>query len=64
MAERRTVSQNPTGRVLNLSDPRVFEAVKKRAYELYCKRGYTHGNDKKDWFEAEKQITRELGLMR
>lgn len=35
--------------------------MQKRAYELYAKRSYNHGNDLADWFEAERQIKRELG---
>jgi hypothetical protein len=26
------------------------------AYALLAKKGYTHGNDRQDWFEAEKII--------
>ncbi|MEW6008751.1 MAG: DUF2934 domain-containing protein [Candidatus Omnitrophota bacterium] len=36
--------------------------IAKRAYELYEKRGYSHGNDWSDWFEAERQIRREMRL--
>lgn len=49
---------------LNVSNEKVFEAIRKRAYDLYCKRGYTNGNDMKDWLEAEKQVKREMGLSR
>lgn len=30
--------------------------VAKKAYELYAKRGYSHGNDLGDWLEAEKSV--------
>jgi hypothetical protein len=30
--------------------------IAKKAYELYVKRGYSHGNDKNDWYEAEKYV--------
>ena len=32
------------------------EEVRKVAYGLYEKRGYRHGDDWKDWFEAEAII--------
>lgn len=35
--------------------------VQKRAYELYAKRGFSHGNDLADWLEAERQIKKEMG---
>ena len=44
------------GGSLNTSDRKVLESIRKHAYELYCKRGYTHGNDVTDWLEAEKQV--------
>ncbi len=52
------------GGFINVSDQNVYEAIRKRAYELYCKRGRTDGNDMKDWFEAEKQVRKEMGSMR
>lgn len=50
--------------VLNVKHEKTFEMIRKRAYELYCKKGYKNGNDRSDWFEAEKQVKRELGLPR
>jgi hypothetical protein len=32
------------------------EEVRRRAYELYMRRGGTHGGDKDDWFEAEREL--------
>ncbi len=49
---------------MNISNEKVFEAVRKRAYELYLKRGATHGSDQADWLEAERQVKRELNLSR
>ena len=46
----------------DLSNPRVFEQVKKRAYELFCKKGHKHGNDISDWLEAERLVKKELEL--
>lgn len=40
---------------------KIQELVRKKAYELYQKRGCTAGNDMADWFEAEKLVKKELG---
>ena len=30
--------------------------IEEKAYELYERRGYSHGNDLADWLEAERMI--------
>lgn len=64
MADRGFRTVGKRNNTLNISDQKVYEAIRKRAYELYLQRqgGSTQGNDKTDWFEAEKQIKRELGM--
>lgn len=47
-------------KVANTCD--LFSRIQQRAYSLYERRGYTSGNDWADWFEAECQVKRELGL--
>ncbi len=47
---------------LNILDPKVYEMIRKRAYDIYARRGHAHGNDQHDWFEAERQVKRELSL--
>ena len=32
------------------------EEVEKRAYQKYTERGGAHGDDQKDWYEAEKEL--------
>jgi hypothetical protein len=32
------------------------ESVKKRAYELYQKRDGNPGNDRDDWYKAEREV--------
>jgi hypothetical protein len=41
------------------SDP-LIEKIRLRAFELYERRGETHGQDAEDWFEAERQIRTEV----
>lgn len=33
--------------------------IQKKAYELYKEKGYSHGNDWADWFEAESLVESE-----
>ena len=34
--------------------------IASRAFEIYASRGREHGHDQADWFEAERQLRREL----
>ncbi len=34
----------------------LCEKIQKKAYELFEKRGYTHGDDLADWLKAEKLV--------
>lgn len=36
--------------------------IQQKAYCLFEKRGYSHGNDWLDWLEAECQVKKELGV--
>lgn len=36
------------------------ESIVKRAYELYCERGYRHGNALEDWLDAEREILSQI----
>ena len=38
----------------------LFALIEKKAYEFYQSRGYQHGSDQGDWFEAEKVVLAEL----
>jgi hypothetical protein len=64
MTERKTTGTKKATTSLNLSNEKVFEEIRKRAYELFCKRGASNGDDMRDWLEAEKQVKRELGMTR
>lgn len=39
----------------------INEAVSARAYELYARRGYTHGHDFDDWLRAESEVLGSSG---
>ncbi len=38
------------------------DQIAKRAYEKWCKRGKPQGTDKQDWYEAEAELKREIGM--
>jgi hypothetical protein len=35
-----------------------YDAIARRAYELYVARGLTDGHDLDDWLEAERELRR------
>ena len=41
-----------------LEGERLREAIARRAYELYQRRGGAHGRDLDDWLQAERELTR------
>jgi hypothetical protein len=34
----------------------THEQIARRAYEIFCARGGTHGNPQDDWFQAEREL--------
>ncbi len=42
------------------SEQEVFSMIEKKAYEIFEKRGFTHGDDQHDWFMAEKAVRASL----
>jgi hypothetical protein len=41
-------------------DTSLREKIERRAYEIYLRRGSTHGSHEDDWAQAEKEIMAEL----
>lgn len=37
----------------------MADAIARRAYELYCARGYEDGHDVEDWVNAERELRGE-----
>lgn len=56
-----TKNENPTRQEVNgrMDDRTIHERIAERAYELYQKRGQSHGNDLDDWLEAERIVLSE-----
>ena len=38
----------------------IQQDIARRAYEIFEQRGYTHGDDLSDWFQAENEIVRSV----
>ena len=51
---KQSASKRTFGR--NSGNQNLCEKIQRKAYELFEKRGYTHGNDLADWLEAEKLV--------
>ncbi len=41
-------------------DTSIREKIEQRAYEIYLRRGSTHGSHEDDWAQAEKEIMAEI----
>jgi len=41
--------------------PQILEAIRRRATELYLRRGGIEGHDEENWYQAEAEIIRETG---
>ena len=44
-----------------LSGEELNQAIRQRAYELYCQRGQQGGSPEDDWKRAEQEILRQYG---
>ena len=44
------------------TDTELRVMIEKKAYELYAKRGNSHGNDLDDWLKAEGIVKRQYNL--
>jgi len=44
-----------------MDDEVLRQRIAEKAYELYEKRGQSHGQDLDDWLEAERLVLSEIG---
>lgn len=42
--------------IKDLKSGELFSLIEKKAYEIFERRGYSHGQDQNDWYEAEKFV--------
>jgi hypothetical protein len=43
-----------------LGQEELHALIEKKAYEIFINRGYSHGNDQGDWYQAEKAVLNNL----
>lgn len=63
-ARKKDVKSRQFQPVLTLvhSEEEFQTQIAKRAYELYEQRGWQHGNDQADWFQAENEVSTQRAL--
>ena len=55
--KNKTREKKSTVRALRVDESlRLEEQVAQRAHELWYQRGYEHGADLADWFQAEREL--------
>jgi hypothetical protein len=60
-SEKKRVSSRAKEKISGeTGSEKLFSLIERRAFELYQKRGCIHGNDKGDWYEAEKAVLANL----
>ena len=60
MPRKKTAQKTKTERKISADE--FIARVRMKAYELYEKRGFSHGQDLDDWLEAERIVKKELGI--
>lgn len=45
-----------------ISQEEFYSLIGQKAYEFFEKRGYQHGDDQRDWYEAEKAVKSEYKI--
>jgi len=59
-AVKRTVIKENKNFATVISPEEINQKIQERAYEIYERRGGSHGDDLSDWLQAEEQIISEL----
>jgi hypothetical protein len=63
-AVSRKTSPAPPADILHATAPTLHPShqdISARAYQLFLRRGATHGHDYSDWFAAERELTEDVG---
>jgi len=55
-AKKMMKKASPQASAKSSSGQNIHGEIQKKAFELFEKRGYAHGNDLSDWLEAEKIV--------
>jgi hypothetical protein len=56
------VAEKPSARQVKTPVSLTFEQIAERAKILWKERGCPSGQDDKNWYDAEKQLKKELGV--
>lgn len=56
VSKAKSPSKTKTKTKKKISTEELYDLIAKKAYQIYVDRGFTHGDDHGDWFEAEKQV--------
>ena len=59
-AAKKTASSKE--KKMSITETELSALVERRAYELFCKRGCSHGDNHADWYIAEKEVKRKLKI--
>ena len=54
---KKSVSQDSKKTKKKIAPEEFYTLIAKKAYEFYVDRGYSHGDDQMDWYEAEKAVS-------
>ncbi len=58
MTKSSSKAKKSTSRRKKVSWEEWNTLIAQKAYEIFEKRGYSHGNDQTDWYEAEKMVSK------
>ncbi len=57
MVKKKSVSKVSKKTKKKIAPEEFYTLIAKKAYEFYVDRGYSHGDDQLDWYEAEKAVS-------
>ena len=57
--KKKTSSKKSTTKK-NVQNEDFYSMIEKRAYELFLERGCSHGLHDQDWYQAEKEVMKEM----
>ncbi|MFH1847048.1 MAG: DUF2934 domain-containing protein [Candidatus Omnitrophota bacterium] len=62
-SKKKAASSSSKGKTSErMSSAEWGSLIAKKAYDIFENRGYAHGNDQKDWYEAEKAIMKSFHI--
>lgn len=62
MKEAGAAPEPKAVKLKRISQGKLFDLIRNKAYEIYLSRGGVPGNELQDWYAAEEAVKKELGL--